>query len=423
MATSGVGMVNPLSLASQSVDTGLVQKRWQDNMLYMESLQADPMLRNAGLIKPILVGEGKNRIPKLDSMIIDITPKDKKGKAARSVELIFCKSLDMAPREGNAEGLLGNEDTFQLKYSTAYANDWAGGVVEDTFGIDFRELDVYGVYKEIRPLLGQWLGEVRGYYLRAAFNTGVSPNLTKAPVSLTAGLSANWYVARTALASQPSYDSTLADQENLVGIAASAGYAAAYLDVPELLTMVDYFRDTLYIEPVTIDGKQMYWGYLSSDQMKRLRDPSVSNSWGTYYQAVAATEDIKKVLPSADIVIGDELVLTRDPRYSTLTLTGDSSNYTLTFGYLKYGRVSTRATARSANNFDVNVFGGKGAMACYEPEAPHYENQGDEYNKFKGTGLFGAVGYNKIKWDYDSADQTDSTAQQEGYVNVLTGRH
>lgn len=423
MATAGVGMTSPKTLTGMTVNTGLLQKKWLDNMIYMESVQGDAILGNGDLIKPIEVEGSKAKVPMLDSMMIDVTPKDKKGKSARSVEVVFLKSLDMAPREGNAEGLLGYEDEAALKYTTLYANDWAGGLTEQMFGIDYRELAPYGIDEKTRALLSQWLSEVRGLYVRQAFMTGISQNLAKAPVSLTAGLTANWYLPGLTFANQPSYDSTLADLENNIGAKCTSAYGSSnHFNVPECLKLIDYARDEKYIEGVTVNGKQMYVLYLCTDEMRNMLDPSVSNSWGAYYQNTAAIQDVQKVVPAAQVVIGDELILARDPRYVTMALTGNASDYTMTFGYLKAGRVSTRHSTRSSGYFNVNILAGRGSLGIYEPEAPHFEEQKDEHGKFVSTGLFGGVGYKAIKWDLDSASQTDNTAQQEGFINVITSR-
>lgn len=422
MATSHLGLTKPNNLNAQKVDTGLLQKRWNDNQLYMESLQGDPIIGNPDLVKVIEVGSGKNKVPFADSLILDITPKDKKGKGARNVELVFLKSLTMAPIEGNGSSLIGNEATLQLKYTNNYANDWAAGVVEDVYGIDFREIANYGIYSEIRPLLAQWLNEVRGMYARQAYITRISQNLTTAPISMTASLNPNWYFPALSAASQPAYDATLNNLEQNIGVAATTIGASALLNVPELLTLIDYAREVKYIEPMTIAGKPMYVLFACTDQVRRLRDPSVANSWGAYYNVVTATEDVKKVVPNAEITIGDELLVVRDPRYATMTKSGTASDWNLSFGYLKYGRTSTRTSLRNTSNFDVNIFAGRGSLCVYEPEAPHYENQPDEYGKYKGTGLFGAVGYQTPIWDLDAAQQSSATAQQESSMIIPTSR-
>lgn len=418
MATK-LGLVSPRALSDMNVDTGLLQKRWMDNMLFMESLQPDPLINSPELTQTVEVGL-RDVITMPDSIFVDVTPKDDKGKASRTIELIFMSSFDMDPIEGNTQ-FIGNEGQIELKYTSIQANDWAGGITEDTFGIDFRELDVYGAYDKIRPGLGRWLGEVRALYARQALCQRISQNQTSAPVSATQGISHNWYVPSRSTAAQPAYDSTTADHVNLIGIELDAADTNAVLTVPEILKMNQHVQDS-YLEPVMIEGTPMYVLLASPTVIRRLRDPSVSNSWGAYYNLVGSTDNIRKVVPGAQFVIDDRVVVVKDQRSPTLTAAGAGSSWTFTFGYLKYGRSTSRTSSTGAGFYDVNILLGKGALVKYEPEAPHFETQPDEYTKFRGNGLFGAVGYTAPTWDLDSADQTDASGQQESSWLVPTVR-
>jgi hypothetical protein len=420
--TSGVGLVLPNSLSDQNVDGGLLQKRWNDNKLYLESLQPDPLFSSTDLTHVVQVGSGKNIIGMADSVFLDLTPKDKKGKGARSITLAFMKAFNNDPIEGNGTELLGSEENVELKFFTQYANDWAVGISEETFGIDFREMSPYGVYQQIRGGLGRWLGELRGYYARTALVTTMSANLTSAPVSLTSALNPVSYVAARGLGNQPIYYSTLASYQDAVGDQLELANATALMTVPELLKMTDYAWATKYIEPVTIDGRQMYIYLCPVEQYRRLNDPSVSNSWRSSMESVVRSSAVEKAVPGAKMIIDDKLIIVRDPRCPTCVKSGTASNYTLTFGYMKMGRNDTRSTGVTANDFDVGFLLGRGSLAKYEPELPHYEDQYDVYTKYKGNGLFGGVGYMTPIWDLDSADQTDSSAQQESSMLVFTSR-
>lgn len=417
--STNLGMTSPLSLSGMNVDSGLLQTRWNDNMLYLESLQPDPLINAPGLTQTIEVGK-KDVITMPDSVFLDLTPKDKKGKAARYIRLVFMSSFAMDPIEGNAQ-FIGNEGTIELKYTQVAANDWAAGITRDTFGIDFRELSVYGAYEQIRPGLGRWLGELRALYARQAVCQRFCDNLADTPVSLTQGINQNWYVPSLGTSSQPSYSSTSATHVTNVGTAMTSAGTNAVVDVPEVLKMVQYFRDN-YLKPTTLAGKPMYLMLACPTLVRRLRDPSVSNSWGAYYNLVGATEDLAKVVPGAQMVIDDSLVIVRDQRSPTVTIGGNASAYTATFGYMKYGRTDTRTTSTGAGYFDCNMVLGAGAIAKYEPEPPHFEEQPDEYRKFMGDGLFGAVSYTSPTWDLDSDSISDSTAQQESSFIVPTVR-
>jgi hypothetical protein len=402
-----------------NVDSGLLQTMWKDNMLFMESLKPDPLINAPGLTQTISVGK-EDMVTMPDSVFVDLTPKDRKGKAARYIKLIFMSAFDMDPIEGNTQ-FIGNEGQIELKYTSISSNDWAAGITRDTFGIDFRELAVYGAYDKIREGLGRWLGELRALYARQALYQTYSQNLTSAPVSLTQRLAHNWYVPSIARSSQPSYDATAQDHiDNVCAGLVSAG-TSAVMDVPEVLTMCQHLEEN-YLQPVTIAGEQMYVFLASNTVCRRMRDPSVSNSWGAYYNSTAAIEDVRKVVPGAQFIIDDKLIFVRDTRAGTLTRGGNATAYSMTFGYDKYGRKSTKTSNTGDGYYDLNVVLGKGALAKYEPEAPHYEEQPDEYTKYIGDGLFGAVAYTAPEWNFDSGSQTDTTAQQESSWVVPTVR-
>jgi len=430
MATE-LGLNTPSTLATMTVDTGLLQTSWRDGELYMESLKQEPLLNSESIINKVEVGPGKNMITMSESsFIIDCTPKDKKGKASRTIEVMFLKALDDAPREGNNEPMTGNEETLRMKYTSVKANDWAKGVARDTYGIDFRELQLaYGVYDKVKPLIAQYIGELRGYYMRYAFHHKHSPNLEKAPISeSSSALNPNFYFPGLALASQPAYDPTFDTFENYLGNAAVlAGGTTNVLTVPTILTLIDWLRDTRYIQPDNFGGVNTYLMMTSPDEFFRMRDPSQDNSWGRYYRDIAATDNLGKIVPAVPkIQIAEEMVLVRDPRAAEVTLSGSLSAYNFAFKYDKYGRATSKTGARGSSGaytqFNSNIVLGKGALCKYEPEMPHYEEQSDRFDKNNNIGLFGAVGYYLPIWDVDSGDANASTAQQESSCIVLTSR-
>lgn len=427
MATPGVGITSPVTLATQSagaVSTNLLQKKWNDNKLYMESLLPDPLFSNQDLIEPVEVQMGKRNVAApSNAFFLDVTPTD--TKAARTVYLTFLKSLNVDPIQGNATQLLGSETTLNLKFSTAQANDYCGGVSTDTFGIDFRELATYGAYDKIDALLAQWLGEVRGYYARYAMVFQRSPNLEAAPISSTAGLNQHFYFPGCTSAQQPSYNVTKATYMTNVGATATTAGALSAgtnrLTVGRCLTLIDWLQ-TKYIRPVqSKGGRELYILFAHPDEYLNLLGPATTDSWASRYVTTLRTDDPDKVVPGQVGLIGDSLLVVRDPRAPTMALSGTASAYTTTFSFYKYGRTDDRSAAgRETTDFNTNMVFGADALWKYEPEMPHRETQTDVYGKYEGIGLFGAVGYGTPVFDVDTA--TSSSGQQEGSVIVMTRR-
>ena len=421
--TSGVGLNKPNSLSQMGVSSGLLRTAWA-NDIYMESLQQEPFFNSAGLIEVVKIGTEGYQMP--NKIFMNVTPSGKDGKGARDVILSFCKSLQGTGRFGNAEGQLGQEERINLKYAKFYANDWSHAVSGESFGIDFRELTPYQIYLKAKPLLAQWFGELNGYFAREATCQTRSLNLTKSPISLSQPLNPNWYVPGVATASQPAYKVSAAVHENLVG-AALAGVVDAncHLTIPNLMKISDFAHDK-YIKQMNVMGYDVHCLCVHPDEYRYLLDPSNSLSWGKYWvDAAALNNDLNKLFPGMLGVINESLVVMRDRRSPTITLSGTSADYTFTFGYLKPGRNDTRATARVANvNFNANLLYGANALAKFEPEMPHYEEQYDEYDKYYGVGYFGAFAWQLPIWDIDTpADSPSLTTQSEGSMMVPTSRY
>jgi len=419
MATAGVGIAKPNNLATQGVDTGLLRQAWS-NMIYLESLQQEPLFDSSMFKEEIKAGDKPRSLP-MNKIVLDVTPTGQNAKANRKVTLQFLRSLEGTGRFGNQETLLGNEEQMRLKYAQFYSNDWAHAVSGESYGIDFRELSATQIYDHIRPLLAQWLGELRGYYYRAAILETRSPNLAKSPLSLARPLNPNWYLPGTAAASQPAYSATAATLENNVGAALNAATATdTVFNVRRMLSLGDYLQEK-YIKPLMINGKECYVLMLHPDEVRYNLDPSRDDSWAKYWVDAASLSDADKVIPGTIGMVGGRIICVRDQRCPTLTLSGTSADYTLTPGYLLPGRNEGRTTGVTANvHFNANYVLGEHALGHYTSELPHYEEQKDEYGKYYGVAYAGAFGCALVNWDVDTP--TDTSIQSEGTFICPTQR-
>jgi hypothetical protein len=414
--TTALGMTSPQTIDGMSVDA-LLQQVW-NNKAYLESVKPDPIFNNKDLIMPVSVVD-RQAIPATDQLFINVTPKN---TGARNITLAFVAAFDMNPVEGNSQ-FIGNETDFEMKFTKCYANDWAGGVTLQNFGIDARELKNYGLNMEARRLLYQWRTEILGYYAREALVQRISHNLTASPISLTQSYNKNWWVPSLSDSSQPAYDTTAASFATNIGTAMQSAGMNAVLTPSYLLQLIDYLENQ-YIMPIRISGKPYYVMLVAPREIRRLRDPAVTNSFGAYFKEAAAIQDVNKVIPTAELVVGDNLILVRDPRIPTTTISGTASAYTLTFGYDKAGRSTTKTSGVSAagatNYWYNNIVMGAGALMWFEPEKAHDEKQPDEYTQYEGNALFGAIGYQTPVWNIDDDQDTASTAQQESSFIVPT---
>jgi hypothetical protein len=411
-----LGMTSPQTIDGMSVDS-LLQQVW-DNKAYLESVKPDPIFNNKELIKPISVVD-RQAVPAIDQLFINVTPKN---VGARNVTLAFIASFDMDPVEGNNQ-FIGSETDFEMKFTKCYANDWAGGVTLQNFGIDARELRNYGLNQEARRLLFQWRQEILGYYAREALVQRYSHNLTATPISLAQSYNKNWWVPSLSDSQQPSFDTTAQTFATNIGNACNIAGMNAVLTPSYLLQLVDYLENS-FIMPVRIGGRTYWVMLVAPREIRRLRDPSVTGSFGDYFKDAAAITDVNKVIPTAELVVAESLILVRDPRNPTMVLSGGGSAYTITFGYDKAGRKTTKTSgisvAGATNYWNLNPVCGAGCLMWYEPEKVHEEKQADEYTQYEANALFGAIGYQTPLWNVDADAASASTAQQETSFIVPT---
>lgn len=412
--STNAGLTTPLSLGGMSV-TALLE-HYHNTKAYLQTVKADPIFGNQNLIKTISATPNM-AVPAMDQFFVNVTPKN---TSVRDITLAFINALNMTPTEGNG-GFIGNEATFGMKFTKCYANDWAGGITLENFGIDAREQKNYGI-KEVSPrMLMQWRQEIMGYYAREALMQRYSHNLTASPISLSQSYNKNWWVPSLSDASQPSYSATAASHATAIGTALNAAGMNAVLTPSYLLELIDWLAGQ-YLIPVNIGGNEMYGMLTAPREIRRLRDPSVTQSFGAYIQASSAIKGVNDVIPTAKLVVGDKLILIPDDRVSTTTRAGSGSAYTLTFGYDKAGRTSTKtsgvSTAGNALYHYNNIVMGAGALMWYEPEKVHKETQDDEYKQFDANALFQAIGFQTPLWNDDNG--AASTALQESSCIVPT---
>jgi hypothetical protein len=413
-------MLKAASLSGLGVSSGLLRTAYSAD-IELESVQYSFFAKKE-LINVVGPNGGEPQALPQDKIIMDLTPEGKDGKAARYVRKQFIKSLSGAGREGDGQGLLGHEEQPTIKYMTAYCNDWKHGVPTEQFGINAREISTTKLYEKVNALLAQWKGEHTDYYCHQALCQDKSNNLTASPTSLSQSINSNWYVPGGTTAQQPKYAATTATLTDNVGVALKAvTYTSIKLTVPRILQLGSWAQSQ-YIKKISLPGlnKKGYFFLMHPMDFDALLDPSVSGSFQAYWITGAALQDTAKLIQSQVGMIGDILCV-RDERAPTATLAGSASSYALTFGYLMMGRVDTRATGTTANtHFNINSLLGENALAKFEAEAMHYEDQLDEYKQFKNVGIFGTDSYQIPKFDIDTG--TDTSMQQESSIIVPTQR-
>ncbi|MBU2685947.1 MAG: hypothetical protein KKF27_22110 [Gammaproteobacteria bacterium] len=412
------------SLADMDVDTALLQSVWESKVA-TEKVLFDPLLAaTKGSVSDMITVDDQtpSGLP-VGKAVINVTPKN---KGARKVTCAFLQALDDGGRYGT-DTLIAYEEERRMKHVSGYANDWKHEVPLDTYGINYRELSPYNIYKATKTDLARWYGENEGYFLRSAIIEGRSPNLASSPISAYQPLNPNCYVLSIADASQPSRysdDDGGNDMEDELGdVVNTATYTSMHNTVPRILAMTKFARINRYTNPLSLPNGPGYLYFVSPAEMLLLRDASQSNSFGYQWLSGAAIQNSADLVPGLKFVVGEAYVV-EDPRCPTITLTGQaSSDYTISVGYMKHGRTDDRATGTTAlTHLDVNYLLGEGAVLYYEAEAPHYEKQLDEYGQYENVAYIGACGYCRTDWNVDTNNDSTPTIQHEGSMLVLSQR-
>jgi len=412
---------NPLVNAS-----ALLRVAWAKTIT-MESIMADCMLNITSLTGQIDPGVSTKLVP--GKVIQDVTPQGD-DKYSRSVNLEYLQALNEKAKYGSnsttgVDSIMGNEQQIRVKYFKAYSNDWGTAVSGQRFGIVFRETEPSKVFQHAKPLLLQWWGETEGLFVRQAYCESTSENLRVDPLNLSAEMNANTYVvgSTTPLLQKKDFNTYAlyaADVvDNIEGVTGST--TVGHLTVRSAMDLADAAAEA-YIKPIPFKGKQLYILYVAAEEFTHLTDPTVVGSFGNSWVAAAAIQDLDKVIPGAEFVIADTIVVCRDRRTPVGHITASGGDSDVTFKYLQPGRVDQRKTVASGQEvWNANVLVGESALVKFHSEPAHYNDQDDMYTKYNNVGFFGACGYMTPVFNDDATPSTPTlNGVQESSMVVFT---
>lgn len=392
--------------------TNLQQKRW-DTKAVMETATIDVLSDFSG------VYSGKQRTMP-NAVIVKF---DLKGKRAGVMTML--KKISGAGVTGRTV-LLGNEQDQDTREMLVQANDVAQAIGTEQYGIDANEKSPYGLLPMVQPQLTDWLKEIRGQYMRQALLEKYSINLTVAPHSLTKVWNENILVKNVAMVTdvantanvQPDYQSSAsaAVYLEMVGdaITSAGSTAACNWDVRFLNRMIYWATVVKKIEPLD-NGK--YVVLVPSRQAALLKDPQSTtsipglfiNSQVLDFATVGATQYLGDFGP---------LMLFEDPRAPIVKRAGSNGSWTLTAYYKGAGDDDDR-TGVTGDVYDVGFLCGKMSMIEGEYEAPHFEDELQNYGKIKGIGIAAGFGFQRAVWLNDSTSETRTKTINQATIALL----
>jgi len=407
------------SLDTKNLDA-LIRTAWSKDIVF-EALKQSVMANIPTLTGAIDPGKSTKTVP--GKIIQDVTPSGM-DKFARTVVLERISALKGSGYFGsNVDSILGNEEEIGMKYFKAFAADWGHAVRGQKYGFNYRDQKETEIYEKVKPLLAQWYGELDDYFMHYAYTKSISVNLEQqSELAVTSHFNNNiCLIGSTTDAFYSAGDGTYADYDEYEEAICAATYAnttEGKLTVSKLMRIADKCADS-NISPVEWGSYKLYVMYVHPEDFTYLIDPAVTGSFGANWVAAAAlgAGDLDKVIPGAEFVVAQTLVVVRDWRAARFAVTSATAG---DFKFLKQGNVDDRKNITGAKIYNVAIVVGQNALVKFHPEPAHYEDQDEMYKKYDNVGLLGASGYMIPCWQTDANATDPDGVVQEGSMLVLT---
>lgn len=385
---------------------------------------------------------------------------------ANTVTVPMLMALSAAGQMGDANAMLGNEESLQFKNMTMHFNEIKKSVASLGWGVFETQISWMNGYKQISGLMANWFKEIDGRRKREALFLGCSSELVETPTSLAYQLNPNIFVPGIGIGAQPcstetgryhgidsstsglSYPQFTKEFEDhstgtyfiehlytalataTTNFSVTSGSSCTNrLNSTSLLALGLYVKNNLRIEPLMIGGRATYIFLVSPEQAITLLDPTIAGSLGETWEKVTKLSAEEANFPG---VLGRfrNFLFVEDARCPSLTFEGGAGSgsygqtpHVIIPGFMNPGNNDGRdanATSTSHVVFDVNMVLGKAAICEWVVEQVQYANESTEYGKFQGRGAYLLSGIQIVKYDNDIA--TDGTYRQNGSCLCLTCR-
>ena len=348
-------------------------------------------------------------------------------KGARSQVMPIENPLAGPGRGGTAEPQQGYERTVTLEYMKIYYNEYSQGVMGETWGMNFNDLQLINYYQNEQPRLSKWFAEDEDKQYHEALLQRYSWVLEKTGTELTKAFNPNWFIANTEFASQPVYSNTAAtfaaNINNAFEAAASGTNGVnANISLDYLLALSYYAENQKRIKPVMIGGKPSYLVLLPAPQYHKLMQVN-NGQLGSIWQNVTSLTSEEQNFPG---IIGRvlNLVIVADPRYPTITCTNNYANDTFSVAYVEPGNYDVRnKTVYNVNSnvaWDIGFLMGAGAIIDWTVTPLHFAKTETEYGKIYGKAAFCERGIQMGVYDTDTASNLNAK-QFSSIVLAFTG--
>jgi hypothetical protein len=227
---------------------------------------------------------------------------------------------------------------------------------------------------------------------------------------------------------------------------AVTGHSNTYemgFDFPFALAMAQWANFTGRLKPFNLGGRASYIYAIPSSQVTRTLNPISNSSFASVWQATTKLNTEEASLPQ---VLGRarNVLFVENPRAPTARTYGSGSgsgtglgttnpyDSVLSTTYLKPGENDQRYT--TGNVWEPGFFMGMHGIAEVDAGV-HTEYEIQDFKRFKATGLFDTMGFNRVEYAPNTSDTTLNTStsldnfssavtwfyQQSGYFNIAPG--
>jgi len=368
----------PYTMDQMDVDDGLEQRIFWETTLRMTAVLNDVFEKSLTEVAGV-TGKGLS-IP--NSVGIKLTGQGQSGVYTFPI----LDPLVGSPRAGTAENLMGYERGQRMRYTSAYYNEIKDGVIQETYGVNYNKIEIFGMYQQITSQLNNFWREVKGRMKRECLVEWTNVENTKAGSAAPGKhLNPNWIVAGTA--TKPTWSPTLATFKESVCDALVAGAGAnGTLDIATL-DRVQYEAENSYIEPLE-DGTYTFvvptplWYKLSA----------VTGGLGGLWKDTRAYTTDTIVYPN-EVGMYRKLRIIPDDRWVGAKVGGVDGSWTLAFEYVQPGGKAgdnrdKLAYAVGNKTFQLGFLLGKGAFIERVVKDLFFKEEETEYGKIKAMGSF-----------------------------------
>jgi hypothetical protein len=341
---------------------------------------------------------------------------------AKEVRLQIDMPLDNEGVSGRDE-MQGNETEVKTKWASIKSNDIMNAITVYGWGADKMLKDPTDLDETSKQALITWSVEKEGFQKRQALLENVSEELLKEPAGTgTQTFNANILFPNLDLSQQPAYHPTPATHVTNITTAMDLQSSAdTHFTIRNSIKLANQLEEK-YMRPAMIGNRSLWLLYLHPHEFAEFENTGIDGSWGNWVKQIGAQssyKDLHEILPHAEFIISNRLLVLKDEKAPILGRSGG----VLTPYYKKFFETDDRkdGVASETNPFRVNEIMGESALVKHNPVAWNIKTEKSNfYGKRVGVMYQAQQSFQTLRYDLDAAVADDTTMYQRTSAILLT---